>query len=355
MTTSHFIHPSYSSEGIASEEFESYRTFIESILESVLPSSFISLMRAPSITEQKYTAIEHLYSQLPLVFWKIPQKTPSTLSINLLCPSEQTQGVGRYLCDVSTRWLVPGALLNISSVRSLNFFFTSSNTPAFFFHQVLIDLHTPQQLQTILEQRPSLEKEIRLTILAVRHARQIVSATKLSQEQKKTLIEENFSSYFISDDPEKRFNLFQQVHNLWIQMSAEDKIRQLQEQFSPFVEQRPRSFDRSIFDEIKHSLLTLKDSFTATRSLRHVSRLISYQYLFRKTLQRKLLHQPQERHLSLKLLKNQIFKGFSEEPILGIFGAMNLIRENELFEEKHLLEAISRCLPSATPILKLLS
>lgn len=340
------ILPSCSPSGIGNLEFDAYITFIEQILRSLLPQDLVTtlLSQDPIAIRQK---IEALNETLPCLFWNTPEKAPCTLCVSLLCPSEWTSGVGRYLCDITSRWLVPGKFLNISSVQSLNFCFISWPVQKLFFHQVLLDINTDQQLAIIKAGRENLEKEIRLSVLAVRHARHIISTKKLSNEQKKAIIEENITSFIATPLKNLDKNLFDQMHNFWVHLSAEDKIRQLQENFSPFLEQRPKIFDHTIFQEIKHSLLMFGENFTAMRDLRHVSRLISYQYLFRKTLMRHVVQNPSKRHLSIKLLRSSHFSAGkkSGNTVLGILGAMNVLGENELFEERHVLEAITHLLP----------
>ena len=334
---SHLIKPIYSSRGISNMEFEAYITFIEQTLRTVLPSDLVitlSTCKDPQLVEKKIVA---LFENLPLLAWNNPERAPCTLCVSLLCPSDFTHGVGRYACDTLTRWLIPGTLLNISSVRSLKFTFVSCPEKLLFFHQVLLDIESDEQLAIAMSNKENLEKEIRLSILAVRHARNIVSVKKLSPEQKKAMVEESIASVLSGSIKNLSANVFDQMQNFWLHLSAEDKIKQLQEQFSPYVEQRPKIFDRDIFHEIKHSLLLLNNQFTGMRDLRHVSRLISYQYLFRKTLLPACMKSPHERHLSLKISKLHA--------TLGIAGAMNVLRENELFEERHIIEAISCCIP----------
>jgi hypothetical protein len=338
----HLIKPIYSSRGISNMEFEAYITFIEQILRTVLPSDLVSALstyKDPESIEKKMIA---LFENLPLLAWNNPERAPCTLCVSLLCPAEFTHGVGRYVCDTLTHWLVPGTLLNISSVRSLKFTFISSPQKHLFFHQVLVDIESEEQLAIVKSNKENVEKEVRLSILAVRHARNIISVKKLSPEQKKAMVEESIASVLSGSIKNLDVNVFDQMQNLWLHLSAEDKIKQLQEQFSPYLEQRPKIFDRDIFHEIKYSLLLLNDRFTGIRDLHHVSRLISYQYLFRKTLMPICMKSPQERHLSLKLSKLP--------NALGIAGAMNVIRENELFEERHLIEAIHRCIPQVRKV-----
>lgn len=338
------IKPSYSSCEKDKDEFDFFVSFIERILRNLLPQDLIAALSSED-EEEILAKMYELNQKLPIIAWNHPDKAPCTLSISLLSHSEYTSGVGRYLCDIMTKWLIPGKFLNISSVRSLNFSFTSCPEQSLFFHQLLIDVDTEQQLVLVKSNWESLRNEIRLSILAVRHARNVISIKKLSAEQKKAMIEENIAS--VIDAPAKNLenNIFNQMHNFWLHLSAEDKIQQIQEQFSPHLEQRTKIFDGSIFHEIKHSILLFGDKFTGMRNLRHVSRLISYQYLFRKTLLRQVLELPEERHLSVKILATASNK--KGTMTLGILGAMNVLGENELFEQRHIVEAISHCIPHA--------
>lgn len=344
----HLIQPSYSSRGISNIEFDSYVTFIEQVLRNLLPEELVTALstsKDPKVIKQSFLLLS---DRLPILAWNNPDRAPCTLCASLLCHSQYTQGVGRYLCDILTRWLIPGKFLNISSVRSLNFRFISYPEQDLFFHQILLDVDNDQDLSIIKNNWDNLEKEVRLSILSVRHARYVVSVKKLSSEQKQALIEENLAS--VINRPSKHLdnNVFDQMHHFFLHLSAEDKIKQIQDQFTPYIEQKPKVFDRDIFNEIKHSILLFGDRFTALRDLRHVSRLISYQYLFRKTLMRVIVASPEERHLSLKLLKTQLSSSTGRNEIksvLGLLGGMNVLRENELFEERHIIEAITHCLP----------
>ncbi len=346
------IKPSHSPHGINSVEFDAYVAFIEQVLRNLLP---IDLMTALTLGNDRDTiqrCIFSLYEELPFIAWNNPEIAPCTLCVNLLCHSEFTGGVGRYLCDSVSRWLIPGKFLNVSSVRSLDFRFVAYPEQKLFFNQVLVDIETDQQLQIIRSNWQNLQKEIRLSILAVRHARNVISMKKLSSEQKKALIEENIASVIAPLAKNAEHNIFNQMHNFWLHLSAEDKIQQIQEGVAK-EEQRPKNFENSIFHEIKHSILLFGNQFTSVRDLRHVSRLISYQYLFRKTLTRLVLKSPEERHLQLKLLKTKLCSLSNAKKgntVLGILGAINVLRENELFEERHIIEAINHCIPGVRKV-----
>lgn len=346
----HLIKPTYSPRGISTIEFDAYVTFIEQILRYTLPEELVVALSTSKDAATIKKNVLLLSELLPIIRWNAPEKAPCTLCISVLCPSDYTNGVGRYLCDIFSRWLIPGKFLGISSVRSLNFTFIPYPEKNHYFHQLLLDIEHDMDLAIIKNNWVHLEQEIRLSILSVRHARKIVSVKQLSSDQKKAMIEENLAS--VIDIPLSHLsdNVFNHMHHLLMQLSAEDKIKQIQEQITPYLAQKPKMFDREIFHEIKHFILLFEGSFTANRDLSHVSRLISFLFLFRKTLNRLLVSAPEKRHLSLKLLKARVSSSHTKgrsKTVLAIVGGMNVLRENELFEERHILDAINHCMPHA--------
>jgi len=347
------IQPSYSPRGIANTEFDPYVVFIDQILRNFLPQPLIAALSGQKNPKAIKRNFLDLLPELPLLTWNHPDKAPCTLCISLLCHSDFTQGVGRYVCDILARWLIPGKFLNISSVHSLNFRFIAYPVQDFFFHQVLVDVDHDQDLEIIKNNWESLERETRLSILSVRHARHVISAKNLSSQQKQALIRENLTSILDRSSKNLANNVFDQMHHFLFQLNAEAKIKQIQDQFSSYIELKPKIFDRDIFTEIKHFIFLLGDSFTGLRNLRHVARLISYQYLFRKTLKNVITTSPEERFLSLKVLKTQlplVPDGIESKTVLGILCAINVLGDSELIEEKPILEAISHCLPHVLPV-----
>jgi hypothetical protein len=210
----------------------------------------------------------------------------------------------------------------------------------------LLDIHSQEDLAIIQNNWEGLKNEIRLNVLSVKHARQVIAVKKLSSEQKNALIQENISSVLNRPLKDSDPNAFDQMHHLFLQLTSEERLNQIKEQFLPSFEQRPKAFQRDIFNELKHFVLLFGDKFTALHTLKYVSRLISYQYLFRKSLERIIASMPGIRHLSVKLMKTQLNASFKNDrkTVLGIFGAMNVLRENEVFEERHLFQAIRHCL-----------
>ena len=65
-------------------------------------------------------------------------------------------------------------------------------------------------------------------------------------------------------------------------LSADDKTALIQDFIAFLVKRFPTYYDRDVFTEMQHVLVTWRDDFKATRNARHLSRIISIQYLFEK-------------------------------------------------------------------------
>lgn len=335
-----------------SENFAFFSKFISASLEKVLPDAFMKeLLKNPS-HETMRTLVLDLKKIQPIITWEDSSKVPCSMKMSLICASEFTTGIERYFCDILSRWLIPGKLLNISCSYGTNIFFHCSPKQSFYFHQIYIDVLDTNDLMLLKSNAQNLQKEIRLNILAVKHARQVISIKNLSTEQKRFMIKENIASSLNRSSKELDGSMFNLMHNLFLQLNAEKKISHIQLKFIPFLKQKTKIFDRDIFEEIRYYSFLFGSRFAAARELSHLIRLVSFQYLFRKNLLYQLAKNPEKRHLSLKIFRAYLSSNSTQErnPVLGIIGGINVLRESELFEERHILEAIRHCLPNIAKV-----
>jgi hypothetical protein len=344
--TTPLIKPSFDSTFAFGPDFSPYIAFIESAIEHIIPIEIIASLKNPDSEEALAKAIDALQSRLPLLTYSEGSGLNQKVCINLICCANFTHGVGRYLTDVLSRWLVPGKFLGVCSTQSLGFQFHNDPTTNYFFHQVLLDVNSPKELSQIRAHYAQVALMIRMNILAVQHARQIVATKKLTTSQKKALIQENLSSLIDRPAKEHDNNAFDQMHHFLIQLSAEELLPQIRDKFAFYLDNDSTTFDRDVFYEMQHLALLFRDKFTGIRDLRHISRVISYQYLFRKAIYREMLSLPKERHLSVKCLKTRLNLSKGSKEVLGILIGINVLRENELFEERHIIDAIQHCTPS---------
>lgn len=324
---------------------EPFIFYMEKIIQTMIPASLLEALNQPQTEESLNLAFDELFNLLPLINWSKVDSSKSSFCVSLLCPADFTQGVGRYFTDTLSRWLIPGKFLTIYSAHSLNFQFESSDKHSFFIHQVVLDNTDKSEVHIINNNLPKLAHEIKVNVTAVKHARRIISHRSLSPDQKRALIEESMTS--LIDRPTKAVesNIFDHMHHFLIKLAGEDQEAKMKEGFVSLMEQKPSLFDRDIFNEIRHFILLFRDKFSAVRQLRHLGRIISYQYLFRKTLQRHIRNHPNERSLQLKLFQTQLTVKKTEKNVLSVLIGINILQENELFGERHILAAVESLHP----------
>ncbi len=336
------------------DSFLHYFSALQLIIKRLIPhdvlekAKFIESFQEKKTIEEFYDALEE---QVPIVTWsKTTKESPYIISIAVLCSSEYTHGVGRFVSDTCSRWLIPGKQLPIVNVLSMAFRFKLFPQRGYFLHELFIRIDNPNDLTLVKASLPSLSKEIKLNILAVQHARNVIALKPLTIDQKKIIIQENIAS--LLDRPSKEFdhNIFDQMRHFLIKVSAEEKVTQIKEQIAPLLEFRPQVFERDIYNDLQYFILQFKDQFTVARDLKHLTRIISYKYLFHKSLTNYVLSQPHQRQLSIKILKTTIRDDQKVTPILGVLIGINLLRENEIFEERHVLKAIQSCIPNAVKV-----
>lgn len=283
--------------------------------------------------------------QVPIVHFSLAPTAPSAVAISFICPAEYTHGVGRYLCDMSSRWLVPGKQLPLTLVRSLGFSYVNRPEHNYFLTEIYARASTPSDLNVIRNNQDHFTRETRLNILAVQHARHVVTLKPLTLSEKKIIIQENFAS--LIEKPSSQFddNIFDQMHHLLIKASAEENVSKIKDELSPLIQHRPKIFDRDTFNELQRFIILFKDAFTAIRDTKHLTRIISYQYLFKKSLLNDISAEPNKRHLTVKFLKTKIQEMKKHRPVLGLLITLNRLREHEIFEQRHILKSIQSYLP----------
>lgn len=336
------------------ESFSYYLNSLQLIVKRLIPEE--TLERGKQVLSPQDTkGIEDFYDSLeesiPIITWtKSTEETPYVFSIATLCSSEYTHGVGRFVSDICSRWLIPGKQLALVNVISMAFRFKLFPNKGYFLHELYAKIDNAKDMALVKANLESLTKEIKLNILAVQHARNVISLKPLTIDQKKIIIQENIAS--LLDRPSKEFdhNIFDQMHHFLIKVSAEEKVTQIKEQIAPLLEFRPQVFERDIYNELQNFILQFKDQFTVNRDIKHLTRIISYKYLFHKSLANYVLSQPHQRHLSIKVLKTTIDIDGETKPILGVLVGINLLRENEIFEERHVLKAIQSCITGVSKV-----
>lgn len=287
------------------------------------------------------------HEKVPFIDYTSFDKDNPSISITLICSTNHTHGVGRFMCDFYSRWLIPGKQIPIVNTRSLAFQFELYPKHSYYLSEIILHVQDPQDISLIKASLPSLSNELRINISAVQHTRHVISIKSLSLDQKKLLIQENIISLLDRSAKEIEPSLWEYMNQLTTKCLAEDKVTQIKDQIAPLLDLKPTAFDRDIYSEMHQFMSHLKDSYTISHDIKHLNRLISYNYIFRKIVKNAVTTDPNKRHISAKVLRATLRLDHADYPILGILICMNFLNDHEIFEEKHLLNAVQSILPSS--------
>lgn len=338
------INPVFSCPDNLADGFEFYALGIENSLYKLI-AKFINF----NDFLDDYDFFKNLMFNLPIIDWESSRST-GILSLTCLAPANNTHGLGRFICDHSSRWLLPGKQLALVHVNSLAFTLKKDPSCHLYFHQQLIRVEHTQDFDLIVANAEIFTKQLKMNILTVMHARNVVMQKGLTFEEKKMIIQENIATLFGKKQKEIDRSAYDHTHRFIIKMISEEKIEQFKDSLNSLIDLRPQIFDRDLFNELQEQISTFSDEFIACRDLKHLTRLVSYEYLFRKNMHHVVHKNPQQRHLSFKLFQTKIKNSSSQHSILGIIVSMNLLRENEIFEEKHLFKALQACLNNISKV-----
>ncbi|MCI5051773.1 MAG: hypothetical protein MRY21_01390 [Simkaniaceae bacterium] len=328
----YYHHPDEGAEG-----FNLFKHAVQKQIEILLPDALREI-------EDEELFYKEMQKQMPILSWSASSKEPYAVRFSCMCPSAYTHGVGRFLADMCSRWFIPGKQLPLVSVNTMAFNFKKAPWLQCLALELIAPIGSKKDLAIVKSSIEDFMREMRLIIMVVQHARSIVSSKPLTLPQKKLLIEENISTLIDRPSTELDLSSFDQMHHFLIKVMGEQKMSKIQENMAPLQEAKPQIFDRDIFNELQLYLGLFKDRFVALRDMKHLIRIISYKYLFRKTIQNAQAHMPTQRHMSVKIVPTKLETTGASRPILGVIVGMNLIKENELFEERHVMRALMNLL-----------
>lgn len=122
------------------ETYHHYLKSIESLIEKITTPLFFSdqlIKKAKGKTPEDLKDLEpyfeNLIKEIPLVYSTNFEKNQKSLAVILICSAKHTHGVGRFMCDLFSRWLIPGKQIPIVNTRSLAFQFKYYPKESFFF------------------------------------------------------------------------------------------------------------------------------------------------------------------------------------------------------------------------------
>lgn len=264
-----------------------YPAVIESSLKKIFPDPFF--FEGPKDEKQ-------FDDQLPIFRWFWKQ---DRLSLHLVC--RHRLNVGKFFYEMIHRWLLPGQRLDVAFFFSSDFKVLEIGPHLYTLAEMAIRFDQDIDREHVEHNLRVIETEIRLGMVSIYHASRLL-----------------------------------EMHLL----SAQEKNGILQEKISKLIQRNPDEIDYDIFGELQHFTVMSKDEFKTPRNPHHLSRLVALFYLFRKSITRQQEKRPDKRHIRLKLASVQLDLPWGMKKVLGVCVALNFLRPNELFEEKHLIRAL---------------
>ena len=284
-----------------------YKVVIQNTLRKTLPVQFFSYTGEER--ENREDQHEYLNSILPYTTYTPCETVPTNISFFSI--AKYRASAFKFFYEMISRWLVPGKRMNVLLMYAADFSFPELSRDIYTVCEVMIQVQTQEDLEVLQHHLPIIQTEINLGVRSAYYARRILEIQGLSSDEKTALIQEHITS---------------------------------------LIDRLPRHFDYDVFTEMQHVLVICRDDFKAAREIRHLSRIISIQYLFRKDLRAAVKKAPEKRYLRLKLFKANLHQGSEKKKVLAIIVGVNFLREKEIFEQSHLLKAIQNYIPQAKSV-----
>lgn len=278
-----------------------YHEAVVNILKKVLPSRQFTQDKEGKIPSE---LLKRFHQLLPILKFTPCESVPANMSFYVL--SKYRTNAFKFFFDMLVNWLVPGKRLNVVMLYAADFCMPDLSPTVYTVCEMIIHIENQADLEQIQSNLPIIQSEVRLGMESSYYARRILEIKGLSGDAKAAMIQENIA-YLIS--------------------------------------RRPKDFDYDVLTEMQHVMVMCRDDFKVVRECRHMSRIISTHYLFRKALRESVKKFPEKRHLSLKIFRANLHLPTGNKAVLGVLVGLNFLRDKEVFEKRHLLNAIQNFIP----------
>lgn len=291
--------------GYLQEDAVYYREGAQDLIRKLVPADLLE-------SDNEMLAKARFHELLPLVSSTKLISTPCALSIALLC--KYRQNACYFFYEMISRWLLPQRRMNIELFFASDVRLPRLSDDLLSVAEIVIQIKSSQELEEVKRNLKQIETELRLGVVSHYHARRILEFKGLSSDGKTAMIQEKIGS---------------------------------------LIQSRSKDFDRGIFSQMQHFLVTCPENFKASRDYHHISRIISNLYSVQKLLKQNIEVFPSKRHVIIKFLKTKLAsdpKKGETRSVLGILASLNFLGEHEVFDQSHLIEAIARYVPSVKAV-----
>lgn len=281
------------------EDHLPYVTGIAQTLKKILPPDLLS----ENLGDHE---IEQFRLLLPLLHAEPCKRTPDKMSFFFLARARSSSF--KFFFEMISHWIIVGKRLNVTLIMATDFQMPDMCTEVLTLCEIVVMVKDNEELDQILAQFPIIESEIKMGLESSYYARRILEVKGLT---------------------------------------ADTKTASIHEHIAHLAKRLPKSFDLDILAEMQHFLVICREELKSTRSSRHLSRIISIQYLFRKALRQAIKESPEQRFIYLKIFNSQINLTKGKKNTLSILAGINFLQDKEILEKKHLLKVIQSLIPEA--------
>jgi oligopeptide transport system substrate-binding protein len=255
----------------------------------------------------------HMWIQesLPLVKWVLPESSPDLISFYFLCRASRAHKLEALFQELLKNRMTPQKETSILSFHHLYFHFDALPDECLLSLQAKILIEDPAQLTLFKGSLPLFEKEVTQLVKTPHYAKYFLAAKNLSDD---------FKSSLIYQDLVRLLNKF------------------------------PHLFNQTIFDELSRFLALSTKEFLESRSSRHLAKLVAAHHVMRKIITRSVALFPGERHLQLRVAQTRLQFLFGAKSAVGLMIGVCLLDRYEFFDEKHILLAVQKFIPTAQAV-----
>lgn len=280
-----------------------YCNAIRRMLSCMLPESLFSHGSDPDARADQR---EQLQALLPMLHSSLSHQAPAKLSFQSIYKTRPN--AFKFFFEMISRWLVPGKQLNVILVYAVDFKMPEISEDLFTLCEVKVALDDQEDLDKLHRNLPILESEVRLGVQTAYFARRILDIKG---------------------------------------QALDDKTATVQDYVAYLIKRRPQDFDVDLLSEMQHVLVICRDDFKQIRESRHLSRVISVHYLFRRALKEAVQLSSEMRHLSFKLFRARLHRPEGEKTVLALLVGVNFLDNKEVFEKSHIIKAVQNYVPAA--------
>lgn len=261
-------------------------------------------------TQQQAEQRSLFHAALPLFSAQFSAPSaPCQASFSIL--SRYRPSAFQYFYNMISCWLIPGQRPYIARVHATDFRLPQLSEKIYTICEVELAIDGEKELEQIKKNLTSIAAEIRLGMHSAHSAHKIMELKGVQADQKTAL---------------------------------------LQQRIAHLIARHPHHFDLELLEEMRQLSIISSAEFKAKRSLSHLSRIISIHYLFRKDIVKAVGQEPQQRYFKWKFLALRGENNGVAHSVIGIILATNLLKKEEIFEQRHLLNAIQNHLPLAAAV-----